>query len=83
MTLDGDTSILGEVGTTGRAALFFGAGKPVELTELPVPERGAVVVRVTRANICGSDLHIWRSDGYLSAMARDDGRVISTRTHVG
>ena len=78
LTLDGDTPILGAVGTTGRAALFFGPGKPMELTELPVPEPepGAVVVRVTRANICGSDLHIWRGDGYLSAMARDDGRII-------
>ena len=63
---------------TGRAALFFGPGKPMELTELPVPdpEPGAVVVRVTRANICGSDLHIWRGDGFLGAMARDDGRII-------
>ena len=64
--------------TTGRAALFFGPGQPMELTELPVPspEPGAVVVRVTRANICGSDLHIWRGDGYLGAMARPDGRII-------
>ena len=64
--------------TTGRAALFFGPGKPFELTELPVPdpEPGAVVVRVTRANICGSDLHIWRGDGFLSAMARADGRIV-------
>ncbi|HEX5367086.1 MAG TPA: zinc-binding dehydrogenase [Acidimicrobiales bacterium] len=63
---------------TGRAVLFFGQGKPMELTELPVPEPepGAVVVRVTRANICGSDLHIWRGDGFLSAMGRDDGRII-------
>ncbi len=64
--------------STGRAALFFGPGKPMELVELPVPspEPGAVVVRVTRANICGSDLHIWRGDGYLGAMARPDGRII-------
>lgn len=63
---------------TGRAALFFGPGKPFGLTELPVPdpEPGAVVVRVTRANVCGSDLHIWRGDGILGLMARDDGRVI-------
>ena len=63
---------------TGRAALFFGPGRDMELTELPVPdpEPGAVVVRVTRANICGSDLHIWRGDGMLGAMARDDGRII-------
>lgn len=64
--------------TTGRAALFFGPGKKMELTELPVPdpEPGAVVVRVTRANICGSDLHIWRGDGLLGGMARSDGRII-------
>src|SRR5712691_4803472 len=66
------------MGTTGRAALFFGPGKPMELVELPVPEPepGAIVVRVTRANICGSDLHIWRGDGLLGAMARGDGRII-------
>ena len=63
---------------TGRAALFFGPGKPMEITDLPVPEPepGAIVVRVSRANICGSDLHIWRGDGWLGAMARDDGRII-------
>lgn len=61
--------------TTGRAALFFGPGKPMELTELPVPdpEPGAVVVRVTRANICGSDLHIWRGDGFVSARPAPTG----------
>jgi threonine dehydrogenase-like Zn-dependent dehydrogenase len=66
------------VTATGRAALFFGPGKPFGLTELPVPdpEPGAVVVRVTRANVCGSDLHIWRGDGILGLMARDDGRII-------
>ena len=63
---------------TGRAALFFGPGRPMELTELPVPDPapGAVVVRITRANICGSDLHIWRGDGSLGDMARADGRII-------
>lgn len=62
----------------GRAALFFGPGRPYEITELPVPdpEPGAVVVRITRANICGSDLHIWRGDGSLGAMARPEGRII-------
>lgn len=63
---------------TGRAALFFGPRQPMEIVELPVPspEPGAVVVRITRANICGSDLHIWRGDGFLGAMARPDGRII-------
>lgn len=50
----------------------------MESTELPVPdpEPGAIVVRITRANVCGPDLHIWRGDGALAAMARDDSRVI-------
>lgn len=66
------------MGSTGRAALFFGSGKPMEITEFPVPdpEPGAIVVRITRANICGSDLHIWRGDGFLAMMAREDGRII-------
>lgn len=62
---------------TGRAALFYGPGKPFALSDLPVPEPepGALVMRVTRANICGSDLHIWRGDGALAANAKDDGRL--------
>jgi len=35
-----------------------------------------MVVRITRANVCGSDLHIWRGDGALGGMARADGRII-------
>lgn len=49
---------------TARAALFFGPGKPFELREVPIPEvePDGILVRVTRANICGSDLHFWRGD---------------------
>ncbi len=49
---------------TGRAAVFFGPGQPFRIQELPLPtvEPGAVLVRVTLANICGSDLHFWRGD---------------------
>lgn len=49
---------------SGRAAVFLGPGRPFELRELPLPalEPGAVLVRVTRANVCGSDLHFWRGD---------------------
>ena len=28
--------------------------------EVPDPEPGAVVAEVERANVCGSELHIWR-----------------------
>jgi len=50
---------------TGRAALYpLGARTPFELREYPVPdpEPGALVVRVTAANVCGSDLHFWRGE---------------------
>jgi threonine dehydrogenase-like Zn-dependent dehydrogenase len=50
---------------TGRVAVFMGAKKPLELREYPVPEIGAddILVRMHRANICGSDLHLWQGHG--------------------
>jgi threonine dehydrogenase-like Zn-dependent dehydrogenase len=50
--------------TTGRAAIFHGLGQPFEIKDYPVPEPepGAAVVRITLANVCGSDLHTWRGD---------------------
>src|SRR5882762_6140915 len=50
--------------TTGRAAIFHGLGQPFEIKEylVPEPEPGAAVVRITLANVCGSDLHTWRGD---------------------
>jgi threonine dehydrogenase-like Zn-dependent dehydrogenase len=49
----------------GRAVLFMGARKPFEITEyeVPDPEPGAIVLRITQAGVCGSDLHSWRGDG--------------------
>jgi D-arabinose 1-dehydrogenase-like Zn-dependent alcohol dehydrogenase len=49
---------------TGRAAVFFGAGRPFELRDLPIPEvePDAALVRISLANICGSDLHTWRGE---------------------
>lgn len=51
----------------GRAAVFTGAGKPMEIREFPVsdPGPGAIIVRITTANICGSDLHIWKGETVL------------------
>ena len=48
----------------GRAAVYTGLGQPMEIREYPVPEPepGAVLIKVSVANICGSDLHIWRGD---------------------
>jgi D-arabinose 1-dehydrogenase-like Zn-dependent alcohol dehydrogenase len=36
----------------------------MEIVEYPVPEPepGAILVKIRRADICGSDLHIWRGD---------------------
>ena len=51
--------------TKGRAVLFMGARKPFEITEyeVPAPEPGALILKITQAGICGSDLHSWRGDG--------------------
>lgn len=48
----------------GRAAVWSGYGRPIEIREYPVPdpEPGAIVVKVRLAGICGSDLHSWRGD---------------------
>nr|MCW2729167.1 zinc-binding alcohol dehydrogenase [Aeromicrobium sp.] len=45
----------------GRAALFHGPGAGFELAELPVPEPhpDGALIRITRANVCGSDVHAW------------------------
>ena len=49
---------------TGLVAAFTGVRKPFSLLEFPVPEPGpgAILVKVRMANVCGSDLHIWRGD---------------------
>jgi D-arabinose 1-dehydrogenase-like Zn-dependent alcohol dehydrogenase len=54
----------------GRAAVYSGLGKPFEIREFPVPdpEPGAMVIKVTLGNICGSDLHMWRGDIDLAAL---------------
>jgi threonine dehydrogenase-like Zn-dependent dehydrogenase len=48
----------------GRLAVMTAYGKPFELREyvVPDPEPGAILVRITQAGICGSDLHHWRGD---------------------
>lgn len=59
----------------GKAAVFFGPGKPFEIRELPLPdvEPDAVLIRVSFANVCGSDLHFWRGDAPLRLP--DDGWI--------
>src|SRR2546426_6722574 len=47
---------------TGRVAAFYGPGKPMQIKEYVVcePDPGGIVVKMTVANVCGSDLHQWR-----------------------
>jgi L-iditol 2-dehydrogenase len=56
---------------TGKAAVFFGPGKPFEIRQITLPEvePDAVVIRVSLANVCGSDLHFWRGDAALKLPA--------------
>jgi len=56
----------------GRAAIYKGLGHPMEIVEYPVtdPEPGAILVKMRRANICGSDLHIWRGDVDLAGLGQ-------------
>jgi D-arabinose 1-dehydrogenase-like Zn-dependent alcohol dehydrogenase len=48
----------------GRIVVCKEYGKPFEIEEydVPTPESGAVLLRMTQAGICGSDLHVWRGD---------------------
>jgi L-iditol 2-dehydrogenase len=48
----------------GRVAVLREYGGAFELREYPVPEvePGAILVKLTRAGVCGSDLHIWRGE---------------------
>jgi threonine dehydrogenase-like Zn-dependent dehydrogenase len=46
---------------TGRAAVYERRGEPMRIREFPLPQPrpGSILVRLTAANICGSDLHTW------------------------
>src|SRR5262249_60915224 len=46
----------------GRIVVCKEYGRPFEIEEyeVPTPEPGAVLLRMTQAGICGSDLHVWR-----------------------
>jgi len=59
----------------GKAAVLKGFRQPFEIEEFPVPEvaPGAVLIKIAMANICGSDLHIWRGD--LPIRIRPEGSI--------
>ena len=64
--------------TTGRVAAFYGPGKPMVIKEyaVPEPEPGAIVVKTTLANICGSDLHQWRGEFDVEKFGRPYPQIL-------
>jgi len=50
-----------DLATARRIARFDEPGKPFEIAtvSLPTVNPGEILIRVTRANICGSDVHAW------------------------
>ncbi len=63
--------------TKGKAAVAKAWGQPFEIEEfdVPVPEPGGIMVRITQAGICGSDLHLWRGDNVFPKPLPPEGRV--------
>ncbi len=48
----------------GRVVVSHGPGKPFEIREYPVADPGPdeILVKLTLASVCGSDLHMWRGE---------------------
>src|SRR5687768_15914969 len=63
---------------TGRVAAFYGPGKPFQINEYEVPsaEPGAVIVKMSLANVCGSDLHQWRGEFDVAKFGRPYPQVL-------
>ena len=61
----------------GRVVICREYSKPFEIEEfeVPDPEPGAVLLRMTQAGICGSDLHTWRGD-QINVPLPPNGRVM-------
>lgn len=65
--------------STARAAIYpLGPRTPFEIREYPVPDPGPgeVLIRVTTANVCGSDLHFWRADIDLAKLGMTDPTIL-------
>ena len=61
----------------GRVVVLKAYQAPFEIQEyeVPDPEPGAVLLRMTQAGICGSDLHSWRGDRQQRFQPVPDGGV--------
>jgi D-arabinose 1-dehydrogenase-like Zn-dependent alcohol dehydrogenase len=64
--------------TSGRVAAFYGAGKPMQINEYTVgdPDPGGLVVKMTIANVCGSDLHQWRGEFDVEKFGRPYPQIL-------
>ena len=53
---------------TGLAAVMPGIGKEFEIREYPVvdPWPGSIRIKISVANVCGSDIHTWQGDNAAS-----------------
>jgi (R,R)-butanediol dehydrogenase/meso-butanediol dehydrogenase/diacetyl reductase len=60
-----------------RAAVLHGPRDlRVERVMVPEPPPGEVLVRVARAGLCGSDLHVWRTGDFVSAFPVTPGHEV-------
>ncbi len=61
----------------GRAVILRQPQTPMTIEEFPVPDPdpGAIIVRITQAGVCGSDLHTWRGATALQSLP-PAGRVM-------
>ena len=66
------------VAQSGRVAAFYGPGKPMQINEYPVPEPepGAAVLKMSVANVCGSDLHQWRGEFDVEKFGRPYPQIL-------
>ncbi|TME90837.1 MAG: zinc-binding alcohol dehydrogenase, partial [Chloroflexi bacterium] len=63
---------------TGRVAAFYGPGRPMQIKEYAVcePDPGGIVVKMTVANVCGSDLHQWRGEFDVEKFGRPYPQIL-------
>lgn len=65
----------------GQIAILRKTRGPWEFQRYPVPdpEPGAIIVRISYANVCGSDLHYWRGDMPTPERGRAMGHEMAGR----
>ena len=70
----------------GKAAIYEGPGLSMKIKEFPLPEvdPDAVLIKISLANICGSDIHIWKGERKRSVLPTILGHEMTgTVYHLG